>query len=38
MRDAYHEELAALTEALVEMTRLVGSAISAPRPRCSTPT
>ena len=28
MRDAYHEELAALTEALVEMTRLVGSAIS----------
>jgi phosphate transport system protein len=28
MRDAYHEELAALTDALVEMTRLVGSAIS----------
>lgn len=28
MRNAYHEELAALTEALVEMTRLVGSAIS----------
>ena len=28
MRDAYHEELSALTEALVEMTRLVGSAIS----------
>ena len=28
MRDAYHEELAALTAALVEMTRLVGSAIS----------
>ena len=28
MRDAYREELAALTAALVEMTRLVGSAIS----------
>jgi phosphate transport system protein len=28
MRDAYHEELDALTEQLVEMTRLVGSAIS----------
>jgi phosphate transport system protein len=28
MRDAYHEELAALTDALVEMSRLVGSAIS----------
>ncbi len=28
MRDAYHEELDALTERLVEMTRLVGSAIS----------
>src|SRR2546423_940318 len=28
MRDAYHEELNALTEQLVEMTRLVGSAIS----------
>ena len=28
MRDAYHEELDALTDQLVEMTRLVGSAIS----------
>jgi phosphate transport system protein len=28
MRDAYHEELAALNHQLVEMTRLVGSAIS----------
>jgi phosphate transport system protein len=28
MRDAYHEELRALTDQLVEMTRLVGSAIS----------
>lgn len=28
MRNAYHEELEALTEQLVEMTRLVGSAIS----------
>jgi phosphate transport system protein len=28
MRDAYHEELAGLTDALVEMSRLVGSAIS----------
>src|SRR5215210_7263341 len=28
MRDAYHEELDALSEQLVEMTRLVGSAIS----------
>ncbi|MGZ4495635.1 MAG: phosphate signaling complex protein PhoU [Nocardioides sp.] len=28
MRDAYHEELQALTDQLVEMTRLVGSAIS----------
>jgi phosphate transport system protein len=28
MRDAYHEELAALNQQLVEMTRLVGSAIS----------
>ena len=28
MRDAYHEELDALSEALVEMTRLVGSAIN----------
>ncbi len=28
MRDAYHEELEALTSQLVEMTRLVGSAIS----------
>ncbi|MGH8969181.1 MAG: phosphate signaling complex protein PhoU [Actinomycetes bacterium] len=28
MRDAYHEELDALTEQLVEMTRLVNSAIS----------
>jgi phosphate transport system protein len=28
MRDAYHEELAALNDQLVEMTRLVGSAIS----------
>lgn len=28
MRDAYHEELRALTDELVEMTRLVGSAIS----------
>jgi phosphate transport system protein len=28
MRDAYHEELEALTDQLVEMTRLVGSAIS----------
>ncbi|MGZ4637831.1 MAG: phosphate signaling complex protein PhoU [Actinomycetes bacterium] len=28
MRDAYHQELDALTEQLVEMTRLVGSAIS----------
>ncbi|MGH8894836.1 MAG: phosphate signaling complex PhoU family protein, partial [Actinomycetes bacterium] len=28
MRDAYHEELEALTGQLVEMTRLVGSAIS----------
>ena len=27
MRDAYHEELDALTDQLVEMTRLVGSAI-----------
>jgi phosphate transport system protein len=28
MRDAYHEELQALTDQLVEMTRLVGSAIN----------
>jgi len=28
MREAYHEELAALTNQLVEMTRLVGSAVS----------
>lgn len=28
MRDAYHEELEGLTDQLVEMTRLVGSAIS----------
>lgn len=28
MRDAYHEELQGLTDQLVEMTRLVGSAIS----------
>ena len=28
MRDAYHEELEALTDQLVEMTRLVGSAIN----------
>lgn len=28
MRDAYHEELSALNDQLVEMTRLVGSAIS----------
>lgn len=28
MRDAYHEELDALTDQLVEMTRLVGTAIS----------
>lgn len=28
MRDAYHDELAAITEQLVEMTRLVGRAIS----------
>ena len=28
MRDAYHEELDALSDQLVEMTRLVGSAIS----------
>jgi len=28
MRDAYHEELEALSDQLVEMTRLVGSAIS----------
>src|SRR3954451_4588395 len=28
MRDAYHEELQGLTGSLVEMTRLVGSAIS----------
>jgi phosphate transport system protein len=28
MRDAYHEELAALSDQLVEMTRLVGSAIN----------
>src|SRR4249919_1433380 len=28
MRDAYHEELQALNDQLVEMTRLVGSAIS----------
>ena len=28
MRDAYHEELDALTEQLVEMTRLVGSAMN----------
>ena len=27
MRDAYHEELAALTDRLVEMTRMVGSAL-----------
>lgn len=29
MRDAYHDELDAITEQLVEMTRLVGHAISA---------
>ena len=28
MRDAYHEELAGLSDQLVEMTRLVGSAVS----------
>ena len=28
MRDAYHEELQALNDQLVEMTRLVGSAIN----------
>ena len=29
MRDAYHDELDAITEQLVEMTRLVGTAISS---------
>ena len=28
MRDAYHEELDGLSDLLVEMTRLVGSAIT----------
>ena len=32
MRDAYHEELDSIADSLVEMTRLVGSAMA--RARC----
>ena len=36
MRDAFHEELEAITDSLVEMTKLVASRWHGPRPRCST--
>ena len=38
MRDAYHDELDAISDSLVEMTNLVGSAMSRATRRCSTPT
>jgi hypothetical protein len=38
MRDTYHDELDAISASLVEMSNLVGSAMSRATTACSTPT